>query len=304
MAKFRQNHTRSGKGASSTLIRVVAFLLVLLVSIYIGFQLLVSEKGESQKELSFQVPINNDQGDLYYLPTGGQGEVISHQSYTLSYIEKYEQAEWVAYELTKEQLKLPNLPREKWFNADPKVRTGSAIHGDYTRSGYSRGHLIPAADRSFDKKFQKETFYMSNISPQIGNFNGGIWNELENLVRDWTYDNGRLLIVTGPVLNNEIDQYIGKNRVGVPKLFYKVLLDPDDPEKKGIGFLLKNESSEMRLSDYMVPIDSIEKITNLDFFDELLEDSLEDEIESKFNSSEWPLDESLYKKRINHWNSR
>lgn len=257
---------------------------------------------KTEQEKPSVVHLGNEDGEIYYLPSGGKGEVVEHNGFTLSYVEKFEQAEWVAYELTKKQLLKPNFPRSKWFDEDKKVSTKSAKHSDYIRSGYSRGHLIPSADRSYDKALNKETFLMSNMSPQKAKFNGGVWNELENQVRNWAFDNKRLLVVTGPILDRSVSKYIGKNRVGVPKYFYKVLLDIDKPSQKGIGFILPNEKSVEPLSKYMVTIDEVEERTGLDFFGSFLDDSLEETLESSYNPKEWKIDEKLFNKRINQWN--
>jgi endonuclease G len=120
--------------------------------------------------------------DYNWLPTS-KGNIVEHTFYSLSYIEKYEQAEWVAYNISDEQLKKPNVKRTDWFETDPKVITGSAKHSDYKGSGYTRGHLVPAGDMAFEELAMKETFFMSNMSPQIRSFNNGIWRELEEQSR-------------------------------------------------------------------------------------------------------------------------
>jgi len=120
----------------------------------------------------------------YYLPTSTTDEIVEHEFYTLSYSERHEQAEWVAYELKKNQLSHSNLERP-YFIDDPQVETGSASWKNYKHSGYDKGHLCPAADRRFSRKAFDETFYTSNISPQLNDFNAGIWNNLEQKTRYW-----------------------------------------------------------------------------------------------------------------------
>ena len=84
-----------------------------------------------------------------YLPKETGNEVISHSEYTLSYVEAHEQAEWVAYELTTNEVK-EKCDRTNDFRVDPDVTTGSATLADYKRSGYDRGHLSPAADNKIN----------------------------------------------------------------------------------------------------------------------------------------------------------
>ena len=62
---------------------------------------------------------------------------------------------------------------------------------------------------------------------------------------------------------------IGINNVSVPNYFYKVVLDYNDLEKKGIGFILPNENSSKDLSHFAVSIDSVERATGIDFYSSL-----------------------------------
>ena len=220
----------------------------------------------------------------------------------MSYSESNEQAEWVAYELTRDKLNAPKVGRFDYFSPDNDILTRSALHRDYTGSGYTRGHLAPAADMAFDQKAAEESFYMSNISPQEKYFNQGVWRELEENVRDWARSNRSLFIVTGPVLTQGIIKKIGENRVSVPYLFYKVVLDTTGIEKKGIGFVLPNKKSELPLEEYMVTVDSVEVLTQLNFFNAVNKNSNIEVLESKIDKSAWPVNAERYKKRINEWN--
>lgn len=239
-----------------------------------------------------------------WLPISTTGDVISHDHYTLSYDEDHEQAEWVAYKLTEASLKIPNVPRAKRFNPDPAVPTRSAHHRDYTRSGYSRGHLAPAGDMAFDKRAMQESFYMSNMSPQLRGFNGGIWRELEETVRDWAYHNDELYIVTGPVLTQDhIVKQIGKsNKVSVSDMFYKVILDDYGKDSKAIAFLIPNAISENPLVDYAVTIDSVEAVTGLDFFGGAFDSKKEKKLESNISLHKWKFSSQRYNLRVNSWN--
>jgi endonuclease G len=90
--------------------------------------------------------------------------------------------------------------RKDNFRSDPKVKTGSAALSDYKGSGYDRGHLAPAADFKWSATAMSESFYMSNMSPQVPGFNRGIWKNIESTVRNWAVENDEIYIVTGPVL--------------------------------------------------------------------------------------------------------
>ena len=122
--------------------------------------------------------------DFDFLPSSSGGQVVKHQYYTLSYNEVHEQAEWVAYELKKSYIKNNDFKRP-FFIADAKVTTGSADWRNYKNTNYDKGHLCPAGDMEFALDAYNDTFFTSNISPQVRNFNNGVWNRLEQKVRYW-----------------------------------------------------------------------------------------------------------------------
>ncbi len=212
--------------------------------------------------------------------------IIPHSAYSLSYNEGHEQANWVAYELTREEL-ADNFSRNKMrFKPDPDIPTGSAEDDDYRNSGYDRGHLAPAGDMNFSEQALRESFYFSNISPQQKRFNSGIWKKLEDLVRDWAQTYGSVFIVTGPVLEKNLT-YIGRNRVSVPRYFYKAVLINNGKQPPGaVAFVIENISSKAPLRNYMITIDSLESLISLDLFPKL-DDSVENRIESKISLNYW-----------------
>lgn len=211
--------------------------------------------------------------------------IVEHQFYTLAYNEKTEQATWIAYSLSAENLKNAQFKRKDNFRSDPDVSTESASPTDYAKSGYDRGHLAPAADFTWTKEGLDESFYMSNMSPQVPGFNRGIWKNLEEQVRIWAKENHKLYIVTGPVVQKRADK-IGKNKVSVPQYYYKAILDIQEPELKGIGFLMKNEKSSKDIMEFAMSIDDLEEFTGLDFFP-LIPDDLERKLESTLNKNAW-----------------
>ena len=160
------------------------------------------------------------------------------------------------------------------------MKTGSAHWRNYKNSGYDKGHLVPAGDMGFDVNAYNDTFYTSNISPQLHSFNEGIWNRLEQKVRYWAVKYNGVYVVTGGVLDNSLKS-IGKENVSVPKYFYKVLMSKTGNEVKMIAFLVPNEASERPLYEFVVSVDRLEKMTGIDFFP-----ALEDKIENKLESSD------------------
>ncbi|GAB4321426.1 MAG: DNA/RNA non-specific endonuclease [Bacteroidales bacterium] len=225
-------------------------------------------------------------GDLSYeIPRyGSHDQIIRHYAYTLCYSEEWEQAKWVAYDLTLPELE-SRFGRTDRFLEDPLVITQSANANDYKGSGYDRGHLAPAADMQWDSIAMRESFYFSNISPQLPGFNRGIWKELETKVRQWAEKYEKLYITTGPVCYDS-DSAIGASRVRVPTHFYKAVLVYNDTLKTGIGFLFPHQKISGDIFDYAVTIDDIEDLTGLDLYPNL-PDRFEKKIESEFDKSFW-----------------
>ncbi len=217
----------------------------------------------------------------------GSEELETYSGFHLSYNEEHEQANWVAYILTKEMVKNDKAERNDNFRPDENIQTGSATLADYRGSGYDRGHLAPAADMHWSEESMDESFLMSNMSPQNQEFNRGIWKTLEDKVRDFAVENERIYVVTGPVLK-DITYKIGKNNVSVPKYYYKVILDISQPSFKGIAFLMKNEESTKSLASFAMSIDELEKFTGFNFFQSVTDSAIE-KIEADFNINAWNL---------------
>ena len=219
-----------------------------------------------------------------FLPSSTTNQVINHAYFTLSYNEEFEQAEWVAYELKKSYIKNNNF-RRPFFIEDSKVTSGSANWKNYKNSGYDKGHLCPAGDMEFALNAYNDTFLTSNIAPQIHDFNDGIWNRLEQKVRYWAQNYDGIYVITGGVLKGA-SHTIGKENVLVPKYFYKVLLDNYKGNFKMIAFLVPNEESNKPLYSFVVSVDSIEKLTGIDFFPKL-DDKIEAKLERSHDYKSW-----------------
>lgn len=214
-------------------------------------------------------------------------EVVAHTYYLLCYVEGHEQPCWTAYVLDGQKLKEGHLRRTQDFREDPKVRTQSATLADYRRSGYDRGHLVPAGDFKWDSIGMSETFYLSNMSPQLHEFNAGIWEAIERTVRSWAKQKGLLVVYTGPVLRPNLKK-IGQN-VSVPDTFYKVIYTVSGREVQAIGFLVPHRPfPENMVARFMVSVDSVEKVTGIDFFP-ALPDDIEEKAESRWDKSQWPV---------------
>jgi endonuclease G len=287
--------------------RVVVFVCFLIL-LYNLLRKYISSAGNSENNNKVSADVSNLEQTgtdrIYYLPTTQFGSLVKHHYYALSYAENFELAEWLAYELTSERLNKEWVKRSGDFRPDTKIATGSATPDDYRGSSFDRGHLVPAADMAFSDESMSETFLMSNMAPQVREFNGGIWRELEELSRDWVRRFKHLYIVTGPVLTDKPLKYIGQNKVAVPQRFYKVLLDLREPEIKAIAFMIPNAVSERPVMEYALSVDSLETITGINFFANLLDKSLEERLEAEFDPKLWKTNQKKYEIRVKYWNKR
>lgn len=281
----------------STGMRIMRFILFskgLLIFLFLMGSCVENKKPTTQVEQIFpsekveqkvDEPIADSLLQQLEIPFYQKGEqIITHTGYSLSYNEAAEQANWVAYELTAQETQRA-YERTNKFLVDPAISKGSATDADYKKSGFDRGHLAPAADMGWSSTTMIESFYYSNMSPQEPGFNRGIWKNLESLVRTWATENESIYIVTGPVLSKGLPT-IGWNEVAIPKYYYKVILDYRNPSIKGIGFILPNASSNEPLQSFAIPIDSVEKITGIDFFHSLPNDQ-EEKIENTLCIACW-----------------
>ncbi len=307
MAKFRRNHGKEGRRSSFIGKAVLTTVILIGLMIFSFLKFNSPDRSNSYNERegdSTVIPIKLS--GRQYLPKGKNSDIVHHSYYSIGYNTKKEIPDWVAYELTEESLKIKNVPRARRFLLDDQVKGKSAKHGDYINSGYTRGHMAPAGDMAFSEKAMRESFFMSNMAPQLRNFNGGIWRELEENVRDWAYDNDVLYIVSGPIFYDDKYQKIGgSTKVAVPDAFFKAVLDLEGKSEKGIGFIIPHDTQSDHLRKFAVSIDEIEKQSGLNLYTNLFASTENEEaLESTFNVNSWQISKSRFDQRIKHWNNQ
>lgn len=215
-------------------------------------------------------------------------DFVTHTYYALTYSEEHELPEWTAYTLSREKT-FPVVDRSYSYRPDPLVETKTADSDDYNRSGYDRGHLVPARDMAFDSIAQAEVNYMSNITPQDRGFNRGIWRTLEAKVRKWAVVWDSVMIVSGPILEAGLDSIGKENNISVPRKFFKALLVHTDTCTSAIAFVIPNEKQTGRdHMEFAVSIDSLEILTGINFFHRLPR-KIEKETEAEFDPEFWKL---------------
>jgi endonuclease G, mitochondrial len=197
------------------------------------------------------------------------------------YVVKYDYARrlplFSIHKLTPDQINPelgPHAKRLSTFLIDEaNLNLGSAMNADYYKSGWDRGHMVPAGDFQWNQSLKNETFLYSNISPQTPNLNRGIWAGLENRIRQMVAEkNQYAMVITGVILGD--DSTIGPNKVSVPTHLYKLVFFPN--LSLMYAFLFDNRTGyyNAAIQDFQVTVDEIEAIVQIDFFDKL-EDNAE-----------------------------
>ena len=132
-----------------------------------------------------------------------------------------------------------------------------------------------------------ESFFLTNMSPQVPALNRGMWRILEEQIRKWALKEQELYIITGPIIRPNY-QTIGPNKVTVPQWYYKIIVDYHRPEIKALAFMIPNRKPQKALQSFVVSIDQLEEVTQLDFLN-LLPEKVQVQLESKVNLSQWKL---------------
>jgi endonuclease G len=225
-------------------------------------------------------------------------QLITHKAMFLVYDEEHEQAKWVLHKISTNILE-GTVSRTNDFRTDPLVESGSAEEidyfiktkrdngkYDYDGYGYDRGHLAPSADFRWSKKALSESYYYSNMSPQLPSFNREKWADLEGLIRGYIYENKRALIVyTGPVLHPKLQKVSrSTNKVSIPEQFFKVVVDFE--AQKAIAYLMPQEHDNYPVEYFATTIDEIENLTGIDFLYQI-DDKTEATLESQKEVAFW-----------------
>lgn len=188
------------------------------------------------------------------------------------------------------------------FQPDPAIPAQYRSElSDYSGSGYNRGHICASEDRICSQEVNGQTFYLSNMHPQVYGFNGAVWANMESKVRTWrdaTTKNGGTFYVCkgGTIYDVNLDgklqpgvvATIGANKIPVPKYFFMAVLKKTAAGTySGMAFWAEHKSdASTNLTPYMISIDELERRTGYDFFCNL-SDKLENTVESILVTSDW-----------------
>jgi len=218
----------------------------------------------------------------------GPTDLVARDGYVLRHSTTDKIPLWVCEHVVKDQLTGSEGRNDK-FAPDPLLPAGHRAElSDYKNSGYDRGHQAPAGDQTKDARLKAETFFLSNMAPQVPALNQQAWRELETLVRTWLIARGEGYIITGPMFYDPKEENthtatgtvnhktIGADGVAVPTHFFKIVAAKDGQGTwQAIGFVMENRKYQKpyRFADYIQAIEWIEQRTGLNFMPEL--DTLE-----------------------------
>jgi endonuclease G, mitochondrial len=163
----------------------------------------------------------------------GQVQPICREAYLVGYDAQNKIPRFVMWTLTPQHA-LGCVARTNAFAADQSVPNG-AVPGDYAATGYDKGHMAPDGDQSWDVQVEFESFLMTNMAPQAGSLNRGIWKLLETSVRGWAFQGGHNFTIVSGSVYQQGDLVIGKGVI-VPHAFYKIVIDEVTGQAAGWWF--------------------------------------------------------------------
>jgi len=186
---------------------------------------------------------------------------LIHKEYTTVFSKSLKYPVLVEWWVTKQKVSCANpIPRKDRFQPDPLLAAETNLEMDYKGSGTDRGHMAPAADNQCSGDIAMiECFYFSNMSPQYHSLNAGDWKTLETNTRDLAKVQDSIKVWCG---NIGVAKKIGK--VSVPTKCWKIVYIKKTKEWK--AYIFNNDMSKPNgLSDNLVKVEDIEKLTNFKF---------------------------------------
>lgn len=259
----------------------------------------------------YEIPHLNDQNVYadHYVTMDG----VQILNYALEWDNTKRHANWVAFTFDT-TTSADNVKRTDAWSVDPKLPAEMQVQeSDHKNDGFDKGHLCASEDRVYLKEANEQTFYYSNMSPQLNDFNGGFWGKLEARVQTWgrstadgVYD--KVYVTKGGTLNKLLKNFKGTTVNGgtpttdangftihglaCPEYYFMAVLSQKDDVFHAIAFLVphkegmtRNPSSD-ELKEYVVSVNKLEEETGIDFFCNL-PDVLENEVEAAYNLNDW-----------------
>ncbi len=213
--------------------------------------------------------------------------VLTNRAYAVGYSDALGNPVWAAYHV-QDLAKIPTpAARPEKFEVDRRTVARVAPE-DYANSGYDRGHLAPnyAIATHYGAAAQRETFLMSNITPQRHALNAGLWKDLElKIATSYPARYGEVWVLTGPIFGAQPREL--RHGVLVPEAFFLIVIDEQEGKLRTLAFIVPQEApASADPEKYLASIDDIQRRTGLDFLSEL-DDPSEHAVESQRAARVW-----------------
>ncbi|MBI4990309.1 MAG: DNA/RNA non-specific endonuclease [Rhodocyclales bacterium] len=214
---------------------------------------------------------------------------LAQRDYVIGYDSELRVPVWTAHRLNAKSL--GKSERVDCFRRDPRIDAPAAsLPSDYKEPVFDQGHLTPNGDMSTGLVPVINSFVMSNMAPQFCQFNRGVWQILEALIRVWVKDKGTLYVVTGSIFDHDgngqpdasadvprMKSTNGKTRVAVPSHFFKIVLhQQEDGTVEALAFLMPHDQTDVAgdeaiqyLERNLKSIEDIEAVAGVKLFPEV-----------------------------------
>lgn len=239
--------------------------------------------------------------------TDGSTVLVSHfttenngrevMTYSLEYDRNKLHSRWIAFRFDGDT-RAKNVSRsDEPFADDPQLSSDLKIGSSGFGRTYNRGHLCASADRLYSREANNNTFYMSNMSPQLASFNQGYWITLEgvvqNLGRNASFSDTLYVVKGGTIANHQVSNWVSRpngKKVAVPQYYYMALLKVKNNtyssiafwmEHKEYGYTYKKPAPKSVIKKHAVSVNRLEELTGINFFPNLpakQEESIEDQL--------------------------
>jgi endonuclease G len=216
-------------------------------------------------------------------PVSNERELVQ-RDYIIGYDADLRVPLWTAERVTGGEL--GKVSRSDCFRKDVRLKTADAsTPSDYSESIFDQGHVTPSADMTMSKIAVHNSFIMSNMTPQFCQFNRGVWQILEEIVRRWAVQYGTVYVTSGSIFDRDgngvrdpddtalrMTSNNGKRRVAIPSAFYKIVAVKDaDGTVETVSILLPNDQADLDraeavayLGQHVTSLARIEQLAGVD----------------------------------------
>lgn len=285
-----------------------------------GLLFLCSCNGDNSPEVNGNEPTPTATGpnvnaNKAYLPefrrlemprrNGGTDTILVHKSsdgavnYIVEWDYQKKSQRWSCYVLDKDYMQKNTDryydPNNQYFDDDliPESKQWYEDPYNYNGEGLQHGHICPSADRLYARDANIQTFFLTNMQPQYGAFNEGIWGKLENKVREIARLSDTLYVCKGGTIDdgvygkyNKVYRRLGNGLI-IPRYFFMALLRVSNGTYSAIGIwtdqIINANDTGANMGQYAISIDELEQRTGIDFFCNL-PDNIEDNVEKSYRS--------------------